>query len=194
MKNKEKLILCVEVAIFASIGYALDLLASVYSGYLFPFGGSLSLALIPVIVLSFRRGPFAGFICGLIIGFLDLLDGVPAFTDTWYNYLLMVFLDYLIAYPLAGIVGVFKPLFKKININLVVVISTVVGGLLKFFVHFLSGVLLWPEFPNQPILERCIYSLTYNGGYMFPTIVTCSIIMFLVSIKFKKVFLIESCN
>ena len=39
MKNKEKLILCAEVAIFSAIGFVLDLLAGLYSGYLFPFGG-----------------------------------------------------------------------------------------------------------------------------------------------------------
>ena len=177
MKNKDKIILCVEVAIFASIGYVLDLLASLYSGYLFPFGGSLSLALVPVVVLSFRRGPLAGFLCGLIVGMLDLLDGVPAFTDTWYNYMLMIFLDYLIAYPLAGLVGLFKPLSKKLNISIVVAISTVVGGLAKFLVHFISGVLLWPEFPNQPYLERCVYSFTYNGTYMFPTIIACFVVV-----------------
>lgn len=189
MKNKEKIILCVEVAIFASIGYVLDLFASLYSGYLFPFGGSLSLALVPVIAISFRRGPFAGFLCGLIVGMLDLLDGVPAFTDTWYNYIFMIFLDYLIAYPLAGLVGLFKPLTKRFNVSMVLLIATIIGGIVKFFIHFISGVLLWPEFPNQPFLERCVYSFTYNGSYMFPTIIACSVVVFLLGIKFKGLFL-----
>ena len=191
MQNKDKIILCVEVAIFASIGYVLDLLASLYSGYLFPFGGSLSLALVPVVILSFRRGPFAGFLCGLIVGMLDLLDGVPAFTDTWYNYLFMIFLDYLIAYPMAGLVGFFKSLSKKLNISFVIVIATLVGGLAKFMVHFTSGVLLWPEFPNQPFLERCIYSFTYNGTYMFPTIIACTIVIYLLALKFKQLIFVK---
>ena len=42
MKNKEKLIALCEVGIFAAIAFVLDLLASLYSGYLFPNGGSLS--------------------------------------------------------------------------------------------------------------------------------------------------------
>ena len=185
MKNREKIILCIEVAIFAAIGFVLDLLASLYSGYLFPFGGSLSLALIPIVILSFRRGPLAGFLCGLLVGALDLIDGAPAFTDTWYNYFLMITLDYLLAYPLAGLCGLFKPLIKRIDFKIVITIATFCGGIAKFIVHFLSGVILWPEFPGQPILERCIYSLTYNGSYMFPTIIVCSIITFLISLKFK---------
>ena len=191
MKNKEKIILCVEVAIFAAIGFVLDLLASLYSGYLFPFGGSLSLALIPIVVLSFRRGPLAGFLCGLLVGALDLIDGVPPFTDTWYNYFLMIMLDYLLAYPLAGLCGLFKPLIKKMDFKLVVTIASFFGGMAKFIVHFLSGVILWPEFPGQPILERCIYSLSYNGSYMIPTIIVCTCLMFLLSFKFKNLFNIE---
>ena len=191
MKNKEKLILCAEVAIFASIGYVLDLLASLYSGYLFPFGGSLSLAMIPVLVISFRRGPVAGVLCGLIVGALDLLDGVPAFTDTWYNYMFMILLDYLLAYPMVGLVGIFKPLVSKLDYKIVILVASLIGGVGKFLIHFLSGILLWPEFPGQPILERCVYSLTYNGTYMFPTIIACSVISFLLSFKFKEIFKIE---
>ena len=188
MKNKEKLLLCAEVAIFASIGYVLDLLASLYSGYLFPFGGSLSLAMIPIIVISYRRGTLSGVLCGLIVGTLDLLDGVPAFTDTWYNYMLMILLDYLLAYPVVGLVGLCKPLIKKFKFEIVILISSIVFGLGKFLVHFTSGVILWPEFPGQPILERMVYSLTYNGTYMFPTIIVCSVLTFLISIKFKDIF------
>ena len=191
MKNKEKILLCAEVAIFAAIAYVLDLLASLYSGYLFPFGGSLSLAMIPIVVISYRRGTLAGVLCGFIVGTLDLLDGVPAFTDTWYNYMLMILLDYLLAYPVVGLVGLCKPLIKKMKFEIVILISSILFGFGKFMVHFSSGVILWPEYPNQPFLDRCIYSLTYNGGYMFPTIIVCSIILFLLSLKFKKIFLKE---
>lgn len=192
MKNKEKLLMCAEVAIFAAIGYVLDLLASLYSGYLFPFGGSLSLALIPVVIISFRRGVFPGVICGFIIGLLDMLDGgIPAFTDTWYNYLLMISLDYLLAYTVVGLCGLFKPCIKKLNHKVLIPLATFVGGLGKFLIHFLSGVILWPEFPGQPILERCVYSLGYNGGYMVPTIIVCTIITFLISLKFKQIFLLD---
>ena len=117
--------MCAEVAIFAAIGYVLDLLASLYSGYLFPFGGSLSLALIPVVIISFRRGVFPGVISGFIIGLLDMLDGgIPAFTDTWYNYLLMISLDYLLAYTVVGLCGLFKPCIKKLNHKILIPLAT----------------------------------------------------------------------
>ena len=92
---------------------------------------------------------------------------------------------------MVGIVGIFKPLVNKFDYKIVILVASLIGGVGKFLIHFLSGILLWPEFPGQPILERSIYSLTYNGTYMFPTIIACSVISFLLSFKFKEIFKIE---
>ena len=189
MKNK-KIMAMAEVGVFAAIGFALDLLANLYSGF-FPFGGSVSLALIPIVILSFRRGPVLGVVCGLIVGLLDLTDGFYTVSDTWYNSILQIGMDYIFTYMLVGVVGVFKPLIKKIKPSILVMIATFTAGILKYLCHFLSGILYWPEFPNQPINERIVYSLVYNGGYMIPTILITTMIMFLISLKYKKLFLIE---
>ena len=87
MKRRTKIIFMAEIAIFSAIGFVLDFLASLYSGF-FPFGGSVSLALIAIVVLSYRRGFGAGIVCGLIIGLLDLTDGFYTVADKWYNSLL----------------------------------------------------------------------------------------------------------
>lgn len=191
MKQKSKIITMAEIAVFASIGFVLDLLAGLYSGF-FVNGGSISFAMIAVIILSYRRGSVAGICCGLIMGLLDLTDGFYTFADTWYESILQIGMDYIFTYMLVGLVGLAKPLIKKFNHVVVITISTVVGGLLKFLSHFLSGILYWPEFPNQPILERCGYSLIYNGGYMLPSIIVSAIIICLMSIKFKNLFLLEN--
>ena len=190
MKRKTKIITMAEVAIFASIGFILDLLASLYSGF-FPFGGSISLALIAVVIVSFRRGTLAGICCGLIIGLLDLTDGFYTIADTWYNSILQIGLDYIFTYMIIGLVGLTKPLLKRINHILVITITTVLAGILKYFCHFLSGVLYWPQFDNQPLIERVVYSLGYNGGYMIPTIIISGVISFLLAFKFKKLFIVE---
>ena len=190
MKKRMKIITMAEIAIFAAIGFVLDLLAGLYSGF-FPFGGSISFALVAVVIVSFRRGSIAGVCCGLIMGLLDLTDGFYTVTDTWYGSILQIGMDYIFTYMLVGLVGLAKPLITKFKPVLVVTLSTVVGGLLKYFSHFLSGVLYWPEFLEQPFLERVGYSLVYNGGYMIPTIIICGVVAFLLSLKFKKIFLIE---
>ena len=186
MKNK-KIITMAEIAVFASIGFVLDLLATFYSGF-FPSGGSISLAIIPIIIISFRRGPVAGITTGLIVGLLDLTDGFYTIAEEWYNSLFQIGLDYIFTYMLVGCVGLTKPLIKKINPTIVITVSTFFGGLLKYFSHFLSGILFWPEFPNQPIIERVIYSLVYNGSYMLPTILISTLIVMLMCMKFKELF------
>ena len=191
MKKKNEIISLCEVAIFAAIGFVLDFLANLYSGYFFPNGGSLSFALIAVIIISFRRGPLYGMACGLIIGLLDLTDGFYTISDTWYKAFLQVGLDYIFTYMFIGLVGFLKPLCKKIKSRYVILIATILGGIIKYLSHFLSGVLFWPEFPNQPMLERCVYSIAYNGSYMLPTIIISSIIMFLISMNYEKLFLIQ---
>ncbi len=190
MKQKTKIITMAEIAIFASIGFILDLLASLYSGF-FVNGGSISFAMIAVVILAYRRGSVAGICCGLIMGLLDLTDGFYTYAETWYESILQIGMDYIFTYMIIGIVALAKPLIKRINYVIVITLSTIVGGLLKFLFHFLSGILYWPEFPGQPILERCVYSLLYNGSYMLPSIILSSIVISIMAIKFKQLFLIE---
>lgn len=191
MKNKEKLIALCEVGIFAAIAFVLDLLASLYSGYLFPNGGSLSFAMIPIIILSFRRGPVLGFICGLIVGLLDLVDGFYSITDTWYEFILQMGLDYFIGVAVCGLAGLFKPLCNKIKPIFVISIATFSVGLVKFLCHFASGVFFWP-LEGAPIGDTIIYSLVYNGGYMLPTIIISTALMALLSIKQDRIFLLKN--
>ena len=190
MKRKTKIITLAEIAIFAAIGFVLDLLASLYSGF-FPFGGSVSFALVTVVIISFRRGVIPGVFCGLLIGLLDLTDGFYTIADTWYNSIFQIGMDYIFTYMLVGIVGLFKPLFKRFNKVVIITLSTVFAGLLKYFMHFLSGILYWPEYENQPFVERVVYSLAYNGGYMIPTIIVCAIASFFLCIRLEKIFMVE---
>ncbi len=190
MKKRNEIVIMAEIAIFAAIGFVLDFFAGLYSGF-FPFGGSISFALLAVVIISFRRGCVAGVCSGLIIGLLDLTDGFYTVADTWYNSILQIGMDYIFTYMLVGLVGLAKPLIKKLNPVLVITVSTVVGGLLKYLSHFLSGVLYWPEFPGQPFLDRVGYSLAYNGGYMIPTIILCGVLAFFLAFKFKKIFLLD---
>lgn len=191
MKKKTKIITMAEIALFAAIGFVLDFLAGLYSGF-FPFGGSISFALVAVVILSFRRGTISGMICGLIVGLLDLTDGFYTVADTWYNSLLQIGMDYIFTYMLVGLVGLAKPLLKKYNTTLIVTASTLIAGLIKYFCHFLSGVLYWPQYDSQPFFERVIYSVGYNGGYMIPTIIVCCIISFLLALKFKDLFITDN--
>ncbi len=179
-----------EVGIFAALGYVLDFLAGAYSQTLFTSGGSIGIAMICVFIITYRRGFIPGILVGLIMGLLDIADGFYAIGQNWYTTFFQVLLDYVIAYPLAGIgAGLFRKLVLKADTKskfvLFVGLGSAVGGIFKFFAHYLSGVIfwgadsgmVWEQFHGKPSL----YSFCYNGAYMLPCIVICVVLMCLIA-------------
>ena len=189
MKRKN-LIVMAEIAIFAAIGFILDLISNLVSSF-FPNGGSIGIAMIAVIVITYRRGIIPGFITGLLMGLLDMTDGYYAISDSWWKVFFQIGFDYLFGYAFVAICGLVKPLFKK-NFLLFATIGAVIGGLGKYLSHFLAGVIFWPEFPNQPIIDRIIYSLVYNGSYMLPSIILTTAILFVLAYKVKDIIVVSN--
>ena len=98
--------------------------------------------MVAVFIVSYRRGPVAGILTGLIMGLLDLADGFYAIAGEWWKAFLHVALDYWLAYPLVGFAGFFASLYQKkkdkTSSRIVIVIAgCLVGGLLKFLSHYL---------------------------------------------------------
>jgi thiamine transporter len=190
MKRNETVKTMAEIAIFAALGYVLDALAGAYSAPIFVNGGSIGIAMAIVFMISFRRGPIAGVMTGLIIGLLDLADGfyvIPG--NEWYRVFSQVLLDYVIAYPLAGLAGLLRPLYlkaksKKMGI-LILALGCLMGGILKFFSHYLSGIIFWND-PSGFIwgfTNGYFYSFVYNIAYMGPCIVLCTTLLILIEAK-----------
>ena len=92
----------IEVALFATIAYILDLVTQPMS--LGPWI-SLSFKMVPIFLLSFRWGVGAGAMGGLIWGLLQVVTGQAA--GGWLT-LTQGFLEYFVAFSLIGISGVVK--------------------------------------------------------------------------------------
>lgn len=142
-KSSEATRTIVEIGIFAALGFVLDELQGIISKGLFVNGGSIGFALIAVIIISFRRGPLAGLVTGLIMGLLDVSTG-PYALNFW-----QVLLDYVLPYAFVSTAGLFKYWYdheekdnKKI---LILMLATVVGGLSKLLSHYLAGILFWAD-------------------------------------------------
>jgi thiamine transporter len=61
--DSKKLIVMVEIAMMSALAFVFSLIK--FGGF-WPQGGSVSLVMIPIIVLAFRRGLIAGLIAGLV--------------------------------------------------------------------------------------------------------------------------------
>jgi thiamine transporter len=169
LQNKRVLVLA-EIAVLTALGIGLDYLANITQGSIFPYGGSISIAMVPIMVISFRRGVVAGVTTGLLVGMIQLIYG---------GHILQFFqmiLDYPIPYAVVGFAGVFAATSKKLN-QYTIIIGGIFAGLLRYFSHFLAGVTFWRAYvPTEPFLglegfNSFTWSIFYNGLYMIPSII-----------------------
>lgn len=83
MRNK-RVLLMVEIAIFAALGFVLDFIA-----FRMPQGGSVSLVMIPIVLMAFRRGIAAGVITGLLVGLLQIVTGFISVAPLSFGFVVM---------------------------------------------------------------------------------------------------------
>ena len=76
MKRKFSTRVLAEVAIFAALAFALDALQGGIFRGVFASGGSIGFAMVPVFLISYRRGLWPGIICGLILSLVQMLGGI----------------------------------------------------------------------------------------------------------------------
>ncbi|MCR5231639.1 MAG: energy-coupled thiamine transporter ThiT [Acholeplasmatales bacterium] len=180
-----------EIAIFAAIGFALDYLqGALWSGVFFN-GGSIGLAMVPIFIISYRRGLIPGILCGLILSFVQLLGGSIYVLAFW-----QFMLDYIFAYTVVGFAGAFAGLYKKSNnfgLKIVwIIVGCFVGGMLKYSSHVIAGIAYWLGNGEGTFLgvadNSALFSWVYNGAYCIPNIIISMVVMVIIA-KFYPVFL-----
>ncbi len=183
-----------EIAIFAAVGFVLDALQSGLFKAVFPNGGSIGIAMVPVLIIAYRRGFRSGVLCGLIVSVLQMLSGIYIIQGAILENdflkvcgpFIQIMLDYVLGYTLIGFAGLFSKAYKASNGLKFVVLGTCVGGLLKFMSHFLAGVLFWPG--ELWGVTGAGYSALYNGLYCIPNIIVAVVIMVIIA-KYYPQFL-----
>lgn len=171
-----RVLLMVEIAIFGALGYVLDFVA-----FKMPQGGSVSLVMIPIILMAFRRGAAAGILTGLLVGLLQIITGVISVTPLSFGFVVMqVILDYLVAYGVVGLAGIMRGKYLKAYRNkksgsmiAAIVIGTLIGSLLRYIMHVITGVLFFGMFAEGNVL---IYSVVYNATYMIPVFLLAAVV------------------
>lgn len=127
--------------------------------YKMPWGGSLDLAMLPIIVFCVRWGFGPGLIVSFAHALLQtLFEGGIAIG--WQS----IIGDFIVAYTVLGLAGLFKGKFFP---------ATVVACAARFLVHYVVGATIWAEympetFFNMTMTTPWIYSALYNAAYMLP--------------------------
>jgi len=169
MKVSKTRILC-EGAAMVALATALSYLKL----FELPQGGSVCIGMLPIFFFAVRYGLKYGLLASLAYGLLQLIfDGAYAWGWT------SMILDYIVAFTVLGFAGIFAG--RKGGIFA----GTVVGCILRFIVHFISGVTIYriyapTEVFNIPFTNPYLYSAVYNGSYILIDMVLCLVIFALL--------------
>ncbi|MDR1392242.1 MAG: energy-coupled thiamine transporter ThiT [Clostridiales bacterium] len=157
-----------------SMAVALSFVLTFVSFFHMPHGGSITLAMVPIIQISFKRGCKSGIFTGAIVAILKILSGTKIYHP------LSIILDYILAYGSIGIAG----LFQKLN-SLKMFFGVLLSFFLRFIFHVISGATLFKNY--IPINKNpWIYSCILNTSYLFPELIITLIVVFALNKIGKK--------
>ena len=146
-------------------------------------GGSVTLAsFVPVMLFAFIYGAPSGFIVGLIHGLLNFIESPYILNPATFLF------DYLLAFAGIGVMGFFGKLPRKEKGLAPIVWGAVAVYVLRFFFHFLSGVVffvenaIWVDFPSWAVSNAFVYSFIYQCVYI-PADAVVSIIALIILTK-----------
>ena len=188
---------------------ALATILSLIKVFELPWGGSITAAsMLPLVIIGYRHGLRWGVLSSVIYSLIQMLLGGGTISAAflpgddqmkWYLALLMVVLDYFLAFSLVGLSGLFR---NKEKPSKSLALGALVGTSARFVMHFLSGWILWGawaawffedfdkstggsvgkfivgHFDGQML--ACVYSLFYNALYMIPEMIITVVLAILI--------------
>lgn len=158
-----------ETAVLLAVAVVLDALAGLYSP--FRYGGSISPAMLPIFLLAVRHGWKRGLAAGFLFGVLQSLVGM-ALGNFYFLSLAQYALDYLVAFTVLGVAGIFPKALKN---------PWALGGgilfasFLRYLAHGFSGVVFWAEYATVPNVWFYSFVL-YNLPYMAASAALCLVL------------------
>ena len=171
----------VESAMLVAVAVALSYLKISF----LPYGGSITLCALPIVLVSYRRGIKWGLLAGLALSLVQMLN----FRSAGFSALsvaVVVLFDYLLPFTALGLGGIFRGKFNKPGAELA--LGSVVALALRFLCHFISGYFVWGEYAEWFFGEMgqagagilanvsggalaALYSLLYNASYLVPEMI-----------------------
>lgn len=169
--KKNSTVVLVECALMI----ALSTVLSMIKVFELPQGGSITLAsMVPLVLVSYRHGVKWGLGTAFVHSLLQmLLNPVAPPAKTLTAFVLVVLLDYVLAYTVLGSAAFWgKPIRGR---SASIAFGAAVAVFLRFLCSFTSGILIWGEYAPEgtPVW---LYSLVYNGSYMLPELVITAVV------------------
>lgn len=177
-KNISKTRMLTEAAIMLAFATTLSIVKILE----LPYGGSVTVAcMLPIIIIAYRHGVKFGLITAFVFGVIQQIIELKtlSYVTTWQSVVAVIALDYIIAFTVIGLGGVFRKMSSQAN---GLMLGTLLVCALRFICHVISGATVWAGL-SIPTNAALIYSIGYNATYMVPeTIVTASAAYYIGSI------------
>ena len=169
--RSQRVLTLVEISLTVALSAVLSLLA-----VRLPInvaGGTISFAMLPILVLGLRRGVVPAVLAGVAFGAIDYL------IEPFFVAPAQVALDYGVAFAAVGLAGLGAPLYRKalasspMRAFAISLPWILLGGLGRFVAAWTSGVIFFAS--NTPAGQTVwYYSAVYNLGYIVPSIALCA--------------------
>ncbi len=139
--------------------------------YKLPWGGSIDFAMLPVLLFCVRWGFGPGMVVSCAHAIFQILFDIQN-AISWES----IIGDFLLAYAVLGVAGLFKGRFVP---------AAIAACSLRFLVHYVVGATIWAEsmpetFFGMTMTTPWFYSVLYNGAYMLPDLVLILAVYFLL--------------
>ena len=198
-----------ESAMLIAIAVVLELVSKMFIPGL-PFGGQITLvSMLPVVLISYRHGMKWGFVASFAYALIEMAIGTKnvtaAFQPGYFgdgvmilNAFIMCFFDYIAAFTVLGLGGLFRDRIKNAGAALACGSLVALGA--RYLCHIASGYILfsgWAEwfftqegFPAwgaglveslSPEVLGLTYSVVYNGMNMVPEMILTAIVALLIA-------------
>lgn len=200
--KKQSTVRLVESALLIAIAAVLELISKTL-GLELPFGGTITLAsMFPIVLIAYKYGTKWGLLSGFTYSLVQMLLGAKTVSAMFlpgddqmvlWQAICICLLDYVLAYTLLGLGGIFKGKFKKPAAELA--LGAFVALLLRYLVHIVSGAIFYGAYAEwfftqegfysigEKILGTfsgsslaIVYSIFYNGLYMIPEIIITTVV------------------
>ena len=201
MTNKTKRL--TESAMLLAIAIVLELVAKMFIPEM-PFGGQITIvSMLPVVLISYRHGVKWGFVASFTYALLEMALGAKTVSAAFlpgyfgdgamiWNALLMCLLDYVVAFTVLGLGGVFRDRIENRGTALACGSLVALGA--RYLTHIASGYILFSGYAEwyftqegfpawganlvaalSPEMLGMVYSVVYNGMYMIPEMIVTAV-------------------
>ncbi|MCS4487480.1 energy-coupled thiamine transporter ThiT [Streptococcus sciuri] len=176
----------IETALFAALAMVLSFIPD-FASWITPSFGA-----IPLIFICLRRGLKHGLVSGFIWGLLHFILG-----KVYYLNLSQVIIEYLIAFTVMGLAGLFANRFqkqlktqRKYEALTTVYLASFIACAVRYFFHFVAGFLFWGSYAPKG-MGAVWYSLTVNVPAGLATWIIVVVCLTALTLSYPHLFEID---